>query len=127
MTEKDSLSGKFSAEGLSKCPKTVLCYDLFCLKGLVPGKEFLMLDTNSLYVTDEDGNEKRMVILFTFDSDDYGKQYVVFQDPDGDESEIYASAYTDDGELTPIDTDEEWDMVQEVINTFASDEDEADE
>lgn len=86
-----------------------------------------MLDTNSLYVTDEDGNEKRMVILFTFDSDDYGKQYVVFQDPDGDESEIYASAYTDDGELTPIDTDEEWDMVQEVINTFASDEDEADE
>ncbi len=86
-----------------------------------------MLDSNSLYVTDENGVEKRMVILFTFDSDDYGKQYVVFQDPDGEESEIFASAYTDDGELVPIDSDEEWDMVQEVINTFAADEDEVDE
>lgn len=86
-----------------------------------------MLDSNSLYVTGEDGQEKRMVILFTFDSDDYGKQYVVFQDPEGDESDIYASSYTDEGELTPIESDEEWDMVQEVINTFAADEDEVDE
>ncbi len=86
-----------------------------------------MLDSNSLYVTDENGNEKRMVILFTFDSEDYGKQYVVFQDPDGDEAEIFASAYTDDGELLPVESDEEWDMIQEVINTFAADEDEVDE
>lgn len=86
-----------------------------------------MLDSNSLYVTDENGNEKRMVILFTFDSEDYGKQYVVFQDPDGDEGEIFASAYTDDGELLPVESDEEWDMIQEVINTFAADEDEVDE
>lgn len=41
-----------------------------------------MLDSNSLYVYDEDGNEKKMIILFTFDSDETGCQYVVFQDPD---------------------------------------------
>ena len=29
-----------------------------------------MLDSNSLYVTDENGNEKRMTILFTFESED---------------------------------------------------------
>lgn len=36
-----------------------------------------MLDSNSLYVYDEDGNEKKMTILFTFDSDETGCQYVV--------------------------------------------------
>ena len=86
-----------------------------------------MIDSNSLYVTDEDGNEKRMIILFTFNSDDYGKSYVVFQDPENETGEIYASAYNDDGELLPIETDEEWDMVEEVINTFASDEEETDD
>lgn len=83
-----------------------------------------MLDQNSLYVTDENGNEKRMVILFTFDSEDYGAQYVVFQDPDN-ETEVFASRYTDEGELVPIESDEEWEMVEEVINTFAEDEEDA--
>ncbi len=86
-----------------------------------------MIDSNSLYVKDEDGNDKRMIILFTFDSPDFGKQYVVFQDPENDTGEIFASAYTDNGELIPIESDEEWDMVEEVINTFASDEEETDD
>ena len=29
-----------------------------------------MLDSNSLYVTDENGNEVKMTILFTFDAPD---------------------------------------------------------
>lgn len=86
-----------------------------------------MLDSNSLYVKDAEGNDKRMVILFTFDSDDYKKQYVVFQDPDNPDEEIYASAYTENGELLPIESDEEWDMVEEVINTFIDVEDDTDE
>lgn len=68
-----------------------------------------------------------MIILFTFDSEDYGRQYVVFQDPDGEETEIFASAYTDEGDLMPIESEEEWEMVEEVINTFADDEEEVDE
>lgn len=85
----------------------------------------MMLDSNSLYVTDENGNEKRMVILFTFDSEDYNAQYVVFQDPESENQEVYASRYNDEGELIPIESDEEWDMVEEVINTFAEDEENA--
>lgn len=85
-----------------------------------------MLDSNSLYLTDEEGNEKRMVILFTFDTDD-GKQYVLFQDPDaGEMGEVYASAYDEEGNLLPIKTDEEWEMVEEVLNTFLEDEEETD-
>lgn len=80
-----------------------------------------MLDSNSLYVKDENGNEKRMTILFTFDNEVKKKQYVVFQDPEQDEDEVYASAYDENGQLLPIETDEEWEMVEEVINTFVED------
>lgn len=80
-----------------------------------------MLDSNSLYVKDENGNEKRMTILFTFDNEVTKKQYVVFQDPEQDEDEVYASAYDENGQLLPIETDEEWEMVEEVINTFVED------
>ncbi len=80
-----------------------------------------MLDSNSLYVTDEFGNEKRMIILFTFDSADYEAQYVVFQDPESDEGNVFASRYDEKGNLFPIESDEEWEMVEEVINTFAED------
>lgn len=80
-----------------------------------------MLDSNSLYVKDENGNEKRMTILFTFDNEVTKKQYVVFQDPGQDEDEVYASAYDENGQLLPIETDEEWEMVEEVINTFVED------
>ena len=79
-----------------------------------------MLDSNSLYVYDEDGNEKKMTILFTFD------QYVVFQDPDNDEGEVFASRYDDKGQLIPIESEAEWEMVEEVINTFVEDEENAD-
>ena len=53
-----------------------------------------MLDSSSLYVNDENGNEKRMEILFTFEDEDHGKKYVVFLDPEEEEGEVYASALT---------------------------------
>lgn len=84
-----------------------------------------MLDSNSLYVKDEKGNEKKMTILFTFDSEDTKSQYVVFQDPESEDGEVYASRYDDKGQLLPIESDEEWDMVEEVINTFVEDEENA--
>ena len=81
-----------------------------------------MLDSNSLYVTDENGNEKRMTILFTFESEDYQRKYVVFEDPDAEDEEVFASAYDDAGSLLPIDSDEEWAMIEEVIGAFVEDE-----
>lgn len=84
-----------------------------------------MLDSNCLYVKDENGQEKKMIILFTFDSKDFDAQYVVFQDPDLDQGDVYASRYDAEGNLLPIETNEEWDMVEEVINTFAEDEEDA--
>ena len=86
-----------------------------------------MLDSNSLYVTDELGNEKRMEILFTFEDEEHGKKYVVFADPDVEGEEVFASAYDDAGNLLPVESDEEWAMIEEVILAFQEDEEASDE
>lgn len=86
-----------------------------------------MLDSNSLYVTDELGNEKRMEILFTFEDEEHGKKYVVFADPDVESEEVFASAYDDAGNLLPVKSDEEWAMIEEVILAFQEDEEASDE
>lgn len=94
-----------------------------------------MLDENQLTVIDENGTEILCEILFTFDSDEYNKSYVVYY-PAGAENEdengnvdLHVSAYTpnsngEGGELMPVETDEEWDMIEEVINTFLEDDEE---
>lgn len=86
-----------------------------------------MLDSNCLYVKDENGNEKKMTILFTFDSEDTKQQYVVFQDLENNPEEVFASRYNDQGQLIPIESDEEWNMVEEVINTFVEEQDDEEE
>ena len=60
--------------------------------------------------------------LFTFDDDGTGKQYVVFADPNDEEGEVFASCYDDEGNLLPIETEEEWAMVEEVLGAFGEEE-----
>lgn len=81
-----------------------------------------MLETNTMFVTDESGNEKEMEILFTFEDEEKGRKYVVFADPEDEGEEVFASAYDDEGNLMPIETDEEWQMIEEVIGAFQEDE-----
>ena len=84
-----------------------------------------MLETNTMFVIDENGNQKEMEILFTFENEDKTKSYVVFTDPDTDGEDVFASAYDEDGNLIPVETDEEWQMIEEVIGAFQSDEETA--
>lgn len=83
-----------------------------------------MLESNTLFVTDEDGNEMEMEILFTFEDDEQKRKYVVFCDPQQEE-EVFASAYDGDGHLMPVETQEEWDMIEEVIGAFSEEHEEA--
>ena len=80
-----------------------------------------MLETNTMFVTDESGNEKEMEILFTFEDEEKGRKYLVFADPEDEGEEVFASAYDDEGNLMPVETDEEWQMI-EVIGAFQEDE-----
>ncbi len=84
----------------------------------------------NITVVDENGNEQLCEILFTFDSEKFNKSYVLYypiSDNDDEEIEIHASSFVpsennEDGELTPIETDEEWDMIEEMLNTFLDEE-----
>ena len=40
------------------------------------------------------------------------------------QGKFYASIYDDDGKLLPIETDEEWEMVEEVLGAFSENEEE---
>ena len=80
-----------------------------------------MLESKSLFVKDETGKEVEMEILFTFDDDQKNKKYVVFTNPADDNDEVFASCYDEEGNLLPIDTDEEWAMVEEVLGAFGED------
>ncbi|MGJ7921466.1 DUF1292 domain-containing protein [Neobacillus sp. LXY-4] len=82
---------------------------------------------NNITVVDEQGNEQLCEVLFTFDSEEFGKSYVLYYpvgaDDDEEDIEIHASAFTpnengEDGDLMPIETDEEWDLIEEMLNTF---------
>lgn len=81
-----------------------------------------MLENNSLFIADENGQEVRMEILFTFENEEKKKNYVVFYDPSVDNEEVFASIYDDEGNLFPIDDEAEWSMVEEVIGAFQNDE-----
>lgn len=83
-------------------------------------------------VIDEEGNEELYEILFTFESDEFGKSYVLYypagaEEDENGEIEILASSFTpgeESGKLFPIETDEEWDLVEEMLETFLEDEEE---
>ena len=80
-------------------------------------------------LVDDQGNEQLYKVLFTFDSDDYGKSYILLYPASAENDEqvdIQAYAYQNqddgsEGELEPIEDDAEWDMVEEVLNTFLDD------
>jgi len=81
-------------------------------------------------IIDEEGNEELYEILFTFESDDFGKSYVlVYPMGTNEEEEVELSAFSYkesegglEGSLSSIDSDEEWEMIEEVLNTFISEE-----
>lgn len=91
-------------------------------------------DHNDEYITlvDEEGNEELYQILLTFESEEFEKSYVLVHPTTADEEEeveIFAFSYTEadgglDGQLGDIETDDEWDMIEEVLGAFVEEEDE---
>ncbi len=86
------------------------------------------LKENQLIFEDENGNEILCDILFTYDSEEFKKSYVFFSpvgsaDEDG-KVEVGCASYipTENGmgELNHVETEEEWDMLSEVFDAFAS-------
>ena len=87
------------------------------------------LKDGQLVFIDENQNEILCDIIFTYDSEEFGKSYVFFtevgnEDENGNR-EVAVASYkpTEDGigELEPVETDEEWSMLEEVLEAYAED------
>ena len=73
-------------------------------------------------ITNDEGQEVECEVLFTFESDETGKNYMVYTDNTVDEegnTKVYASIYNPDEEdqtLQPIETDKEWTLIETILN-----------
>jgi len=79
-------------------------------------------DDNLIIITDEEGNEYELEILFTYENEERNAKYVFFFDPEN-EDEVMFARYTDDGHLEYVEDEEEQKEAEEVFNTFNFEED----
>ena len=70
---------------------------------------------NSIFITDENNQEVEMKIFLTFDANE--KKYVVVYN-ENNEDELIPFIYDDNGNLYQVETDEEMQMIQEVISAY---------
>ncbi|MBU1093834.1 MAG: DUF1292 domain-containing protein [Firmicutes bacterium] len=83
-----------------------------------------MLEENQMIVTNAEGDESVCEILFTHEHG--GKNYVVFEFVDSHEvsAAVYVVGKTEDeGTFLDIETDEEWDMLDKVLQAYFDSED----
>ncbi|KHE70627.1 DUF1292 domain-containing protein [Halobacillus sp. BBL2006] len=80
-----------------------------------------------IIIPDENGEEHLFEVLFTFDVDQTGHSYIAVipaEQKEGDEVEVFAFRYEekgneeDDLSLFQIESEEEWEMVEEMLNTL---------
>jgi uncharacterized protein YrzB (UPF0473 family) len=74
-----------------------------------------------MVVTDNEGKEHLMQILFTYDNEERGASYVFFYDTEDPNEEVIVMRYLESGELEPIEDDEEYDEVEEIFNAWQDD------
>ena len=79
---------------------------------------------NTFSMLDENGNEVVYDVLFTFESEETHKNYIVYTDNQKDETgniEVYASIYYPDdpqSRLEAITTDKEWKVIEMALNVI---------
>ncbi|MBM7453661.1 uncharacterized protein YrzB (UPF0473 family) [Acholeplasma morum] len=86
------------------------------------------MDENKLTII-YDGEEVMCDILFTHYSEETMKNYVVFQFSDRDEISAAVFVETENGEgyFEDVQTDEEWEMLDELLENFIGDSQESDD
>lgn len=72
--------------------------------------------------TDEQGNETEFEVLFTFESDETKKNYIVYTDNTNDDegnTKVYASIYypeeKENMKLDPITSEKEWKIIETIF------------
>jgi uncharacterized protein YrzB (UPF0473 family) len=74
-------------------------------------------------IVNEEGQEVECEILFTFESEETKKNYIVYTDNTLDEdgnTKVYASIYDPTGQsaaLIPIETEKEWQVIENILTS----------
>ncbi len=82
-------------------------------------------------IKDEKGVEKECEVLFTFDSPETQKSYIVYTDNEKEEDgslKVYANIYIKNGSnktLYPIETEEEWNTIESILSKLEEKSEEA--
>ena len=77
-------------------------------------------------VVNDEGKEVECEVLFTFESDETKKNYIVYTDNTTDEegnTKVYASIYNPneaESKLLPIETDKEWKIIETILEEIQS-------
>ncbi len=74
---------------------------------------------NQMLLTDDNGVEHMVEVLFTYENEERQANYVLYYLPENPE-EIFAARYEGD-QLIEITDEEEYDEVEEVLNAFLDD------
>lgn len=78
-------------------------------------------ETMTFKVINDEGKEVECEVLFTFESDETKKNYIVYTDNSLDEegnTKVYASIYNpdqDETKLLPIETEKEWKIIETIL------------
>lgn len=92
-------------------------------------------ENERIIIPDEDGEERLFEILFHFDIDETGNSYIITTpvepteaEDDEEGIEVFAFRFEEDNDdenglrLFPIESDEEWAMVEEMFYTLTEEE-----
>lgn len=83
-----------------------------------------MNNNNTFKVINDEGQEITCDILFTFDSEETKKSYIVYTDNSRDSEgniQVFASIYDpkqDNPRLEPIESEQEWKIIETILNTL---------
>lgn len=82
------------------------------------------MDKNTFKVINDEGQEVVCHILFTFDSEETGKSYIVYTDDSKDAEgnvQVYASIFDPEDpntKLEAIETEKEWKVIETILETL---------
>ena len=82
------------------------------------------MDKNTFKVINDEGQEVVCHILFTFDSEETGKSYIVYTDDSKDTEgnvQVYASIFDPEDpntKLEAIETEKEWKVIETILETL---------
>ena len=78
---------------------------------------------DKILITKEDGSEVEMTILLTFENEENGRNYVLYYDENDENGEVLPFYYVEkDHSLHELETEEEWEMANEVLEAFLNEE-----